>query len=173
MAVSRNKKEEVLKKVIEEFKSSKAVVFSNYKGLSVSDMDKLRKELREAKSNYIIAKKTIIKLALDNAGIKVELPKFDGPVGVAFAREDETAPARIIYNFGKEHKALTIYAGMLGNEAIANTKVEELAKLPNKEQMLGKLVATINAPVSGFVNVLAGNLRGLVQVLKGVADSKK
>lgn len=172
MPISRKQKEEIVQNLADEFKNSKAVVFSDYKGLTVNEMEELRGKLREADSKYFIAKKTLIKLAMDKSGIDADMPKLDGPVGVAFSNGDETTPARILYNFGKEHEALELTAGILESELIDQEKVTELAKLPTKEELLGKVVGTINAPVAGFARVLSGNIRGLVQALKGIADSK-
>ena len=148
------------------------MVFSDYKGLAVNEMEELRAKLREESGSYFVAKKTLIKLAVERSGLKIDIPELKGPVGVAFSDGDETAPARIIYDFGKKHEAITMYSGILESKLIGKEKVEELAKLPSKEGLLGMVVATTNAPVTGFVNALAGNARGLVYVLKGIADSK-
>lgn len=173
MPISRKQKEEVVDQLADQFSKSKSVIFSNYRGLTVPEMQELRSELRKDQSTYFIAKKTLIKKAVEKSGIEVELPELKGPVGVAFSEGDETAPARVLYNFGKKHEAVEIYSGILESKIMDKGQVESLAQLPTKEQLLGKVVGTINAPVSGFVNVLAGNIRGLVQAMKGIADSKQ
>ena len=103
-------------------------------------------------------------------GLEVDTKNFEGGVAAVFGFEDEVAPAQLIAAFAKKHDIVSIYGGMLEGNFIDSNKVKELAKLPSKQQLLGQLVGTINAPVSGFVNVLAGNLRGLVTVLNAIKD---
>lgn len=173
MAITRKEKEEIVKKLIDKFNTAPAVVFMDYAGMTVADFRKLRKELRQTKGSVIIAKNTLVKRALDKSerqGLKLD--QFHGPIALAFAGEDVVAPARLIYKLGKEQKKNRIANGILEDKLIEKTAVLSLAQLPTKPEMLGKLVGTIQAPISGFVNVLVGNLRGLIQVLSAIKDAK-
>jgi large subunit ribosomal protein L10 len=98
---------------------------------------------------------------------------FTGNVTVAFGYDDEVAPARIMAKFSKTNEAMEIYGGILEKSFIDSSRVRVLATLPDREDLLAKLVGTINAPVSGFVRVLAGNMRNLVYVLEAIKTSKK
>jgi large subunit ribosomal protein L10 len=102
----------------------------------------------------------------------VDTKAYAGGVVSIFGTGDEVAPAQIIATFAKTHDVMTIFGGILEGKYIDAIKVTELSKLPSKEQLYAQLVGTLNAPISGFVNVLAGNLRGLVQVLNAIKEQK-
>jgi len=168
--LSRSQKEELVKNLTDQIKAGKVAVFSDYSETAVSKMQKLRSELRKAGSSYKITKKKLIEIAFKNAGIEVDVKNMKGQIGVAIGKDDEVSAAKILARFSKENDNFKILEGILENKLISSEKVMELASLPAREELLAKLVGTINAPVSGFVNVLAGNLRNLVHVLKAVAE---
>lgn len=173
MAKTRQQKEDFIKNFNEKLQQAKSIVFVHFDGLKVKEIEELRKLFRAEKIDYVVAKKTLLKKAFEKAGIENYDPAtFEKEVGVAFGIEDEVAPARIIQQFSKNHEALQAFGGVLENSFVGQEKVIELSRLPSKEELLAKVVGTINAPVSGFVNVLAGNLRKLVYVLSAVKDSK-
>lgn len=170
--LKKDQKKEIVKSLSESIKSSKSVVFSDYKGLKVKDMTGLRKELRKSKSDFRVFKKTLLKIALKEAGIELDTKKLEGQVAVTISQADEVAPAKVIAAFAKKNENLKIVGGLLDLKEMSMEEMVALAKLPGKEELLAKLVGTLNAPISGFVNVLAGNLRGLVQVLKAIEERK-
>lgn len=115
-----------------------------------------------------------MKIALDKSDFKdVKLEKQSGPLAVAFGYEDEVAPAKLCWQFAKKNKALEITGGILEKDILTKEEIENLAKLPGKDELIAKVVGSIGAPISGFVNVLAGNLRGLVGVLGAIKDQKE
>lgn len=170
---TRAQKEAIVKDLAAKLKASKAVVFSDFKGMTTKDMTALRREMRSEGLDFGVFKKTLIDIAIKDAGLEMIVNDLDGQIAVAVSDKDEVAAAKIISKFGKANENLKIVAGILGDKAISKEEVAALAKLPSKEELLAKFVGTINAPVSGFVNALAGNLRNLVQVLKAVSDSKQ
>lgn len=172
MAQTKVQKEVIVKDLVEKLKSSKAVVFSDYKGLNVKDMTTLRRDLRAEGVDLKVLKKTLMQIALKDAGIEMDVKKLEGQIAIAVSSRDEVAAAKIIAKLAKVNENLKIAGGILGTKELSAEEVNALAKLPSKEELLAKLVGTLNAPVSGFVNVLAGNMRGLVTVLKAVADKK-
>lgn len=169
---SKDQKKEIVKDLAEKIKSSKAVVFTDFKGLKVKDLTKLKKELREAGVSFAVFKKTLISIALKVAKIDLDAKEMEGQIAVSVSSEDEVVAARIIEKFAKTRENLKVTGGILGTKAMSIEEVKALAKLPSKEELLAKLVGTLNAPISGFANVLAGNLRGLVQILKGISEAK-
>ncbi len=169
---TKQQKEVLVKDLADKLKNSKAVVFSDYKGLEVKDMTVLRRELRAEGVDLKVLKKTLINLALKDAGIEMDAKRLEGQVAVAVSSKDEVAAAKIIAKAAKANENLKIVGGILGTKELSKEEVDALAKLPSKEELLAKLVGTLNAPVSGFVNVLAGNMRGLVTALKAIADQK-
>jgi len=172
MAKTRQQKETSVKDLAERMQAAKAVVFANFQGLKVSESEELRAKCREQQVDYLASKKTLLKRALSEAGYDQDAKAFEGGVAVVLGREDEIAAAQVTDKFARDHEVATIYGGIFEGKFIDAAKVKELAKLPTKPELYAKLVGTINAPVSGFVNVLAGNLRGLVQVLNAVKESK-
>jgi large subunit ribosomal protein L10 len=169
---TKEQKKEIVKDLSDKIKKSKSVVFADFKGLKVKDLGKLKKELREAGITFKVTKKTLMDVALKEAKIEASVQKMEGQIGIAVSTLDEVAPAKIIDKFGKTNENIKIAGGILGKTLMTIEEVKALAKLPSKEELLAKLVGTINAPVSGFVNVLAGNIRGLVQVIKGISEAK-
>ncbi|HLN18908.1 MAG TPA: 50S ribosomal protein L10 [Patescibacteria group bacterium] len=169
---TRDQKKQIVKDLAEKLKVSKAVVFSDYKGLSVKDMTTLRKELRSQDVDFNVVKKTLMNLALKDAGFELDVRKMEGQIALAVASGDEVSAAKIIAKTAKVNENIKIISGILGKNVLTREEVIALSKLPSKDELLAKMVGALNAPVSGFVNVLAGNLRGLVNVLKAIGDTK-
>lgn len=172
MAKTRQQKEQTVKDLIEKLKKAKSLVFVNFDGLKVKEVEELRKNCRAENIEYLVTKKTLIKKAFKDVGLDIDPKTFDKEAAIAFGYEDEVAPARIVQNFAKEHEALIAFGGVLENKFVPAEKVIELSKLPSKDELLAKVVGSIKAPVSGFVNVLSGNLRNLVYVLNAINDNK-
>lgn len=173
MPKSKLQKQETVQSLGEGLKSAKAVVFANFQGLKVSEAEELRRECRKNNITVIAAKKTLVKRACEDMGLKDVNPKvFAGGVATFMALGDEISAARIVNTFAKTHEILQIFGGVFEGKFIDVTSVKSLANLPSKQELLSRLVGSLNAPVSGFVNVLAGNLRGLVGVLNNIAKAK-
>lgn len=170
--LTRAQKENLVKDLSERIKAGKAAIFSDYSGTTVVKMKKLRDELRKNGSSYKITKKKLIELAFRNAGIEVDVKNMEGQIGVAIGKADEVSAAKVLANFSKENENFKILQGVLENRVISGEEVIALSKLLSREELLAKLVGSISAPVSGFVNVLAGNLRNLIGVLKAIGDIK-
>jgi len=171
MAKKRPAKEESVAKVVELLKSARGLVFADYTGLTVKDLQDLRRQLRAQGVSYEVTKKTLLGRSLKAAGLnEITTEALKGSVSVAVSQTDEVEPARILVGFAKTHEKLQLLGGILEAKFIDGAKVRSLAKLPSKQELLGQLVGTIAAPLSGFVNVLQGNLRGLVQVLKVLSN---
>lgn len=138
----------------------------------MEDIDELRGICKDQDVYYAASKKTLVKIALQNAGYDIDTKEFEGGVAVFLGMKDEVAPAQIVAKFAKSHDVVKVFGGILEGQFIDGVKVSQLSALPSKQQLLGQLVGTLNAPVSGFVNVLAGNLRGLANVLNAIKDQK-
>lgn len=170
--LTRKNKEKIVKDLTEKVKDSKSVVFTDFKGVKVKDLTELKKELRKEGIDFKVSRKTLINIAFKEAGIEINTKDMEGQVAVSTSSNDEVAPAKIINNFSKKNENLKILGGVLEKKMMSIEQIKSLAILPSKEELLGKLVGTIQAPISGFVNVCAGNIRGLVQVIKGIGESK-
>jgi len=173
MAKTKQQKQDEVKQLTDNFQEARSVVFTSFEALNMAESQDLRKKLRDEKVAFQVSKKTLLKKALNDAKIDgVELNDFTGNVAVAFGKEDEVAPAKVLNNFAKDHEQLQIKSGMLEGQIITQEKVKQLAGLPSRMELIAKTVATIGAPLSGFVNVLSGNLRGLVNVLNSIKENK-
>lgn len=174
MAKTRAQKKEVFKKVVDLLGKAKAAVVVNFKKLTVSDDQKLRKKMKEAGVKYEVIKKTVLKKSLAEAKIDAaEMEKWQGNIALAISLDDEIKPAKIAQEFSKEKKEdYVVVGGLFQGAWVGREKVLALAALPSKEELLAKVVGSLNAPLSGFVNVLAGNIRGLVNVFNAIKDKK-
>ena len=174
MAKTKEQKKQIIKNLVDKISKAKSVVFVQFAGLGVKDNEELRNMLHGEQSEYYVAKKTLMDLAFKRAGVEgIKAKEFEGQIAAIFGYEDEVAPAKIVDKFknGKEIQ-IEFIGGILENKFIDIATVSELAKLPSKQELYAKIVGSINAPVFGFVNALAGNLRNLVYVLKAVEDKK-
>jgi large subunit ribosomal protein L10 len=172
MAKTKQQKDEIIKTLTNGLKNAKATVFANFQGLSVSDVSELRDKCREQDIDVFVAKKTLIKKVCDDLGVNADPKAFAGGVATFFGKNDEVVAAKTVHDFAKTHKEVVLFGGVLDGIFVSAEKVTSLAQLPSREQLLAKMVGTINAPLSGLVNVLAGNLRGLVCVLNAYKESK-
>lgn len=170
--LTRLQKEEAVKILTEEIKASKSIVFADYRGVKTNDINELKRRLKKEGTNLRVIKKSLVDLSLRNAKIEMDIRGMEGQLAVTISDNDEVAPARVLSKFAKENESLKILGGVLGIKGMSAKEVDDLAKLPSKEEMLAKLVGTLNAPLSGLVQVLSGNTRGLVNVIKAIADSK-
>lgn len=173
MPPTRTQKEEVLKNLIPDFEKAKSIIFTKFEGLSVKDMTDLRSKLRKSNVKYKIAKKTLLRKAAKQVGLP-EIPReiTEGPVSTAFSFGDEVIAAKILYTFAKEHEALKLLGGIMNGELLSKEKTLQLAKLPTKEELLTKLVGSLNAPIYGFYAILSGVLKGFMYALNGVKEQK-
>ena len=175
MALTRQQKEEILASVQKKLKEQKSVVFTDFTGLSVAKSSELKRKLKEADAEYKVIKKSILAKAIEELKIEgLDVSGLEGSMGVTFSYEDEVSPVKAVYDFSKEEGIgeFKILGGILENKAISKEEVVALAKLPSKDQLLANLLAQLNAPVSGLVNVLSGNIKNLVYVLNAIKESK-
>jgi len=170
--VARPEKEAVVKELTDKFGSAKSLVITDYLGLNVAEMTELRSKLREAGVEFKVVKNTLATIAANDVEMEEMTEYFSGPTAIAFGEEDAVSPAKVLVEFAKDHEVLEIKAGLLNGEIISKEKVESLAEIPSREELLAKAFASMKAPLSGLVNVLQGNIRGLVQVLNQIKEEK-
>jgi len=166
--LTKKQKEQVIEDLTDRIKRQKVLVFTDFSGLKVSETRDLRKKLREAGMEYKVAKKTLIKLALEKAKKVADIMQFKSSVALVFGYNDPIMPAKIISGFSKEHNKLKVLGGLMEDKVLTVEEIKELAKIPSREELLTKLVWSIKAPVSGFVNVLRGNIRNLLLIFKQI-----
>lgn len=173
MPKTRAQKEEIVRTVAEALKTAPGTVFVIQDKLTVNDVSMLRKELYSQGVELMAVKKTLLKIALKDAGLSIPVDEWQRTVAVAFSANDALAPARLLHAFAKTRaEQVTLIGGVLEGVFVDAAQVKELATLPSREELLAKTVYVLKAPVSGFANVLAGNLRGLVYAVKAISEQK-
>lgn len=154
MAITKEKKKEIVAKVKDAVGAADSVVFVNFHGLSVADTTSLRKSLRESGVGYTVAKKSLVKRALGEAGIEGEIPPLDGELALAYAK-DLIAPARGVYAFQKIHKdTVAILGGIFDGRYMSKGEMTEIAAIPPMKVLYGQFVNLINSPIQRFAVAL-------------------
>lgn len=171
MPKSKQEKKSTVESLVSGLKGAKGVVFANFQGLTVAQSEELRKNARKEGISVVAAKKTLVKRALEEAGVPADISSFDGGVA-AFMGQDEISPAKVVATFAKKNEVVSIFGGILEGKFIDALMVKSLSALPGKQELLSKMVGSLNAPISGFVNVNAGILRGLMNVLNAYKEKK-
>lgn len=173
MAKTKLQKQVILRDLSAKIDKAKSMVFASFNALSVQENEELRNELRKDNNEYYVAKKTLLSMALKEKGQEVDVDNFKGQIAVVFGYDDEVSPAKTLGKFIKSHEdKVEFMGGIMEGKFIQPAEVMELSKLPSKQELYARLVGSLNAPISGVVNVLAGNLRGLVQVLKAISEKQ-
>ena len=160
-AVLKQKEEEV-KKLAEKLKDAKLVLLTEYRGITVSDVTKLRNDLRNAKGEYKVIKNNIVKRALDANGESGLDDLLEGPVAVIIGTEDYLEPSKIIYNYSKDHEFYKIKGGIIDGKVMTAEEIITLAKLPSRQELLAKLAGS-----------LLGNITKLAATLDQVRIQKE
>lgn len=153
MPKTREQKSAVLDRLVKAFKGAKSVAFANYQGITVAQVDELRKKAREAKVDYMVAKKTLFTRAAKDAGYDLDTKQFPGMIGAAFGTEDEIAPAKVLGDMTKT-TPIVLVGGIFDGAPVAKEHVVALSKLPGKKELLGMLVGTLNGIPAAFVRAL-------------------
>ena len=175
MAISRVAKEQAVDKLTDELGRIKLAVMTDYRGLTVREVEELRQNLRDAGISYRVAKNTLLRLATKNnpALAGIDPNTFTGPMALAMGFDDEVAPARVIFQYAKKHDALEIVGAITEDGTVLSAaEVKALATMPTREQLIAQVVGTIAAPLTGFVTVMSGNLKSIVYLLNALQESK-
>lgn len=165
-------KQKVVEDIKQKFQGSSGVVLADYRGLTVAQVTNLRVQLREAGVEYRVLKNTMVRRAADEIGIQGLEQYLEGPTALAFSA-DPVAPAKILSEFIKKNKNLTIKAGVLEGTVIGPEKIKDLANLPSREVLLAQVLAGMQGPLQGMVNVLQGPIRKLGYALEEVRKLKE
>ncbi|WP_082789144.1 50S ribosomal protein L10 [Desulfolucanica intricata] len=165
---TKQEKQAMVQMIQEKMQSSKSAILVDFRGINVAALTELRNKLRETNSEFKVAKNTLVKIAVNNIGLKGLDSYLEGPTGIAFGYDDPVAPAKVLNDFTRTNKNLEIKAGVLEGQVIDQEGVKGLANLPSREVLLAKVLGGMQAPLYGFANVLQANIRNLVYVLEAV-----
>ncbi len=166
MPLTRTEKQELIADYVEKLRGSQAAILTDYRGLTVSDITRLRRQLREVGCTFQVTKNTLLKLALREAALPVPDDLLKGPVAVGFCAQEPTAAAKILNDFAKETKILTIRGGLVGKQVLDSENMVALATLPPREVLLAQVLGALQGPAGTLVGLLQAPLRQLVYVLQ-------
>jgi large subunit ribosomal protein L10 len=164
------KKFQEVEEITELLKGSPMTILTNYRGLSVSQLQEFRKQLRENGGSFRVVKNTLTGIAADNAEMSDIREFLEGPTAIVTTTEDPVGPAKTTRDFARSTRILEVKAGVLEGSLIPASEVERLATLPSRDELLAKVVGGLNAPLAGMVGVLSGPIRGLAYVLQARAS---
>jgi large subunit ribosomal protein L10 len=173
MSRALEQKKQIVEEIKEKINSAQAIVLVDYRGLNVEQVTELRKKYREAGVEYKVYKNTLMRFAFKDAGFDKFVDYLKGPNAVAFSYEDPVAPAKISSEFAKENDKLEIKAGIVDGKVIDINEVKALADLPSREVLIAQVLGGLNGPITGFVNVLQGNIRNLAYALNAIKEKKE
>jgi large subunit ribosomal protein L10 len=171
--LKRMQKEKIVEALHEKFSKAKTALLTDFRGLNMSAISELRSQLRDASVEYQVVKNTLAARASEGTDMSLLRDHFSGPCAVALSYEDPVAPAKVLTKFSEENKALEIKVGIVDGRVIDLDGIIRLSKLPSEEELLAKLLMTLNAPITGFVTVLGGVLRNFMGVLEAIKCQKE
>lgn len=174
MAVT-TEKQAIVAELKEKLINTKGAVLTNYRGLTVAQDTKLRRKLREAGVEYRVVKNTMTRIAAKEAGLEELAAYLEGPTAIALSDSDPVAPAKVISEFVKENKLekLEVKGGIVEGAVVDAQGVKALASLPPREVLIAQVLAGMQSPIAGLVNVLQGSIRNLVYTLDAVRQQKE
>tara|TARA_Y100001970_G_scaffold251009_1_gene323351 strand:+ start:2257 stop:2772 length:516 start_codon:yes stop_codon:yes gene_type:complete len=163
---------EQVKQLTETFSKAKAIYFTEYHGLNVNDVTKLRSEFFKADVEYKVAKNTLIKLAAEENKITGLDEVLTGSTAIAISYGEPVSPAKVIKKFNKDNDLPTVKGILFEGEFLPGEEFKKLADLPNKEELLAKLVAMLNSPLQKLVSTLSSPMQNTVGVLNNLKEHK-
>jgi len=172
---NRQKKEQLVAEIAERMGRSKALVFANYEGLTHKQLEELKKSLKKVDAELVVAKNTLLQIALKNSNISLDeetAKMFVKPTATLFAYSDVVAPLKELAKMVKALQLPQVKFGILEGKAIDANQVGKLATLPAREVLLGQLVGMLNSPLQGLHRALSFNQMKLVMTLSAIQKSK-
>lgn len=171
MPITREQKSALIDSYKEKIENSQAVIVARYSGISVSQMEKLRNNLRQSDASYVIAKKTLMSRALTEVNRPIPTDSLIGPVGFVFLGEDLAAGAKVLKDFSKEvGENFVVLGGVLGESVLDASNAAALADLPSREVQLAQLVGAIAGPMTALASLVTGPHRDLIGILQARID---
>ncbi len=168
----REKKLELSRKLSEQLENVVAIIILGYTGLTVHQMEDIRNTVKDSGATFNVIKNSVVSKAIEGTKWEPLKEHLTGANAFALSFDDPAVLAKILVAKAKEHEKLKVKLGCLDGKIISAKQIEALSKLPSKEVLIAQLLGTMKAPISGFVNVLAANIRQLLYVLKAIEEKK-
>ena len=170
MAISKQRKEELVAEYVEQLKGSQGVILADFRGMTVSAMDQVRRALRPIGGKPQVVKNRLLALALKEAGLSVPDEWLTGPTAVGFCHDEIPPVAKALMDVAKEHSALKIKGGLLGTSVLSAAEVKAIADLPSREVLLARVLGTVNAPGSQLAGVVTSAIRQALSVVQAYVE---
>jgi large subunit ribosomal protein L10 len=171
--MAHTEKEAVIREVTEIFQKSKSVFVTDFSGLNVERISQLRQKCRESKVGYLVVKNTLARISAEKAGFAEIGGFFKGPSAIAYSFDDPSSPARVIKEFNKTSDKPKIKVSLFEGVFYGPEKVDLIASLPSKKELIARVVGGFNSPIQGLVGALNGILQKLVGTLDAVKTQKE
>ena len=165
-------KSEKIDAIKAKIEKAQVAIITEYKGLSVEEITKLRRELQKSGGDYMVTKNTLAKIAIKGTGYEALAEKLSGPIALAFGFEDPVSPAKALSQFIKETKKCEILGAVLDGKLLTDKETKALANLPSKAELYAKMLGSINSPASGIVGSINAVMSQLTRTMAAVRDQK-
>jgi large subunit ribosomal protein L10 len=173
LAISRERKEELIAEYIDLLSESTAVFLAEYKGMSVKQMQKLRADVREAEGQFSVTKNTLFRAALEQTEMPVPEELLVGQTATGFAMGEAPTMAKALVDYAKGDDLFTIKGGIFAGRFLSAEEIKELAELPTLDELRGQIIGMIQAPATNIAGVIASGVRQVVNVINAYAESEE
>mgnify|MGYP000091069296 CR=1 FL=1 len=170
---AREEKVQIVEELKDKLGNASGAIFVDYRGLTVEEVTNLRKAFREANIEYKVYKNTLIEIAAKEIGLDGIIPFLAGPTAIAFGMKDPVTPAKILTDNIQKLKKMEIKGGVVEGKVIDAKGVDALSKLPTREELIAKMLGSMNAPIANLVGVLSGPMRAFVYALNAIKEKKE
>ncbi|HUN64468.1 MAG TPA: 50S ribosomal protein L10 [Bacteroidota bacterium] len=171
--MKRSEKDQIIAEVREKAARATGMFFADYTGITVEEINALRQEFRKVKVDYRVVKNTLARKALESVGgYDAVLGRLTAPTGIAFAYDDPAAPAKVIKKFREKNEKLVLKVCVIDKQLFEGSRLDEIAKLPSRKELVAAILGSVQAPASGIVGVLNAVARDLVNVIDQIEKKK-
>jgi large subunit ribosomal protein L10 len=171
--MKRSEKEQIVSAMKERIERANSLFFADFTGVTVEQVNELRREFRKSDIGYEVVKNTLARKALEAAGgYDAVLGKLEQPTAIAFAYGDPVAPARIIKKFREKHSKLTVKICVIEKQVFDGKDLDKLAKLPSRNELIAGILGSIQAPIAGLAGAVGAVMRDLVYVIDAIEKKK-
>lgn len=170
MAINRKRKEELVAQYVEMLKEARGVVITEYRGMTMPQLDELRGKLREQNASFTVTKNTLFRIALEEVGMAVPEDLLQGPVATVFAFEDLPATVKAVLDYADDHEIFITKGGIIGESVVSEAQLEPISELPPLDTLRAELIGMVTMPMQNFLGLLEEPGRQFVGVIKAATD---
>jgi large subunit ribosomal protein L10 len=168
----RPEKEKVVSQLKDKLAQAKSLFLTDFTGLNVEDTTELRRNFRENKVEYKVAKNSLIRLAVQQTGFESISDHLEGPTGLVFGYDDLTVPAKVLYDFQKKKDMPKIKIFWMEGELFGEEELKRLARLPSRKELLGQILMSVNSPMSNLIGTFHVVLRNFIGLIDALQEAK-